>query len=86
MSARRYYSCNGLAGCVQQHHARSNGALVGVYQGDQAGLDTDNGTHPWSTVCEAHGTVICHRTLVLAKFHAVDPEGWCDECTPPRKA
>lgn len=79
----RTYSHNGLAGCVQQRVAKSTGRLVGVYNGEQAGLDTDEGAAPWSTVCEEHGTVVSHSSLALARAHAAAPEGWCEDCHLP---
>lgn len=78
--AVRQYSHDGYAGCVQRKVARSTGRLVGVYNGEQAGMDNDEGAYPWSTVCEEHGTVVCHQTLALARAHAADPMGWCEDC------
>lgn len=69
------------AGCRQLRRARSTGTLVGVYDGEEAGLDTDGGR--WSTVCEDHGTIIAHDTLTLARYHSSAPEGWCEECMKP---
>lgn len=74
------YSFNDFAGCVSIKRSRQTGTLVGVYNAEQAGLDNDDGRAPWSTVCEKHGTIICHSTLSLAKGHAADPKGWCEDC------
>jgi hypothetical protein len=68
------------AGCRYAAKARSTGTLVLVLHGEEAGLDTDDGRQPWSTVCDDHGTVCCHQTLALARSHAACPEGWCEEC------
>jgi hypothetical protein len=76
----KQYEFNGLAGCVVQRRARQTGLFVGIYHNEQAGLDDDEGRAPWSTVCESHGHVISHETLALAKFHAADPKGWCQQC------
>jgi hypothetical protein len=83
--AEKQYEFNGLAGCVEQRK-RKNGALVGVYNNAQAGLDDSGGELPWSSVCETHGNIIAHPSLKLAQFHAVTPEEWCDGCmgTDPR--
>ena len=35
---------------------------------------------PWVTVCEVHDNLVCHPTLALAKAHAADPAGWCEDC------
>jgi hypothetical protein len=83
--ARCEHAVDGRAGCVQLRRARSTGTLVGVYDGEQAGLDTDDGASPWSTVCEEHSTCVSHRTLALARDHAAAPEGWCEDCVPRRQ-
>ena len=80
MSRRiRDYSYNGLAGCVMQQRNRSTGFLVGIYVGDQAGMESDPAT-PWVTVCEEHHTLVCHRTLDDARGFAADPKIWCEDC------
>ena len=43
------YHHNGLAGCVQQRKARATGTLVGVYHGEQSGMECDP-DYPWITV------------------------------------
>lgn len=78
----REYSHNGLAGCVTQRKARQTGTLVGVYQANQAGMESDPET-PWATVCEEHGNLVCHPTLAFAMGHAADPQGWCEDCRVP---
>lgn len=40
------YAHNGLAGCVQQRRARQTRTLVGVYHGEQAGMEPDSES-PW---------------------------------------
>ncbi len=57
---------------------RRTGTRVGVYDGAQAGMDVEAGR--WQTVCEAHGAIISHRTLALARHHAAAPDEWCDTC------
>ena len=68
------------AGLVYWRRARSTGTQVGVYNGEAAGLDTDGGEMPWSTVCEPHGGVVTHRTRAIAISHAPHPEEWCETC------
>lgn len=75
----KIYGYNDLAGCVQQRRARSTGTMVGVYHGDQSGIESDP-TDPWVTVCEAHHNLMCHPTLALAKLHAAEPRAWCEDC------
>lgn len=74
------YRAEELAGCIEYRKRRSTGFYVGVYNGEEAGMDTDDGRMPWSTVCEEHSTVIHHATKTLALAHARDPQGWCEEC------
>ena len=76
----RTYNANGLAGCVEQRTSRQTGKLVSIYHNAQAGLDDCGGEYPYSTVCEAHGWIVAHRTLALARRHATDPMGWCEKC------
>ena len=68
------------AGLVRYRRARSTGTHVGVYNGAVAGLDTDGGEMPWSTVCEEHGGVVSHRTRADATSWAPRPEEWCPTC------
>lgn len=74
----RMYSFNGLAGCVIQRKSLETGLMVGLYNAEQAGLDPDAGA--WATVCEAHGQLVNHRTLALARYHLANPMGWCEVC------
>ena len=75
----RAYSFNDLAGCVEQRRARETGTLVGLYHGEQSGME-DDPEHPCVTVCEAHHTLVAHPTLALARSHMPAPTGWCEEC------
>lgn len=68
------------AGLRQMRRCRRTGHMVGIYYGPEAELDTDDGRQPWSTVCEEHGTVCCHETLALARWHAPYADEWCEEC------
>ena len=80
--AIRTYITDGRKGCVQLRRAKSTGTLVGVYNCDQADLDTDDGS--WATVCEEHGSICNHDTLKLARDHASAPDQWCEECGKER--
>jgi hypothetical protein len=75
----KQYTANGLAGCVEQRTNRLTGFKVGVYQAAQAGMESDPAT-PWATVCEEHNSICVHGTLALARSHAGDPPGWCEDC------
>jgi hypothetical protein len=68
------------AGCRYASRSRDTGTLILVLNGGEAGLDTDDGVLPWSTVCDEHGSVCGHSTLALARSHAHDPLGWCEDC------
>jgi hypothetical protein len=76
---KKEYGHLGLAGLVQRTRARSTGTEVGLYASLQAGMESDPEL-PWCTVCEEHNTLVCHRTLALARENAPEPEGWCEEC------
>ena len=75
----KFYAFNGLAGCVVQRKSRKTGTTVGIYQANQAGMESDPES-PWATVCEVHHTLVCHTSLKLAFHHAPDPTGWCEDC------
>lgn len=81
--ATRLADARTFAGYRQAHFAQTTGTLVVVVDGEAAGLDVEGGR--WSTVCDDHGTVIAHDTLALAKSHAADPAGWCEECQEVEK-
>lgn len=78
----RQYSFKGLAGCVTQTKSRRTGTLVGIYHGLQSGLEADPEC-PWVTVCEAHGCLVSHGSLRLAKMSAPAPDDWCEDCRKP---
>jgi hypothetical protein len=66
----------GRAGCVSLAFARrGQGALVGVYRGEEAGLEA-----PWAAVCESHGAVLLTDNKRGATSSASHPEDWCADC------
>lgn len=65
-------------GCVLLRRTR-RGILVGLYRSDDAGMESDPAT-PWSTVCEAHGAIVCHASRRDAAASLPHPDGWCDDC------
>lgn len=67
------------AGCRQLCRSRKTGTMVGIYNADEAGLDSDEGRYPWVTVCEDHGTLVNHSTLRDARWHAPSVD-WCEDC------
>ncbi|MHB1201387.1 MAG: hypothetical protein ACYCZ6_17920 [Polaromonas sp.] len=46
-------------------------------------MDSDAGA--WATVCEKHSQIVCHQTLALARWHLVNPTGWCEVCNGVEK-
>ena len=66
------------AGLRALRHARQTGALVSLYDGDEAGLDTDGGR--WQTVCETHGSICSHDSLATAASFLAEPAAWCEPC------
>lgn len=65
-------------GCIELRTTRK-GTPVGLYRSAEAGMETDP-DHPYSTVCEAHGSLVCHETRRSAEQCLSHPEMWCDEC------
>ena len=57
---------------------------VTIYDGRKAGMDTTAGW--WQTVCEKHHTVCSHKRRALAKWGALFPAEWCEECAKERVA
>lgn len=74
----KQYNMAGRAGCLQLRKAQSTGTLVGIYNSDQAGLNTESGT--WSVVCEEHGAILGCEKQGDARAQAADPQGWCEGC------
>lgn len=66
------------AGCIALRTTRK-GVRVGLYLSAEGGLETDP-EHPYSTVCEMHGTLVCHETRRSAERCLSHPDMWCDEC------
>lgn len=58
---------------------RDEGPSVGVYAAEQAGFESDPET-PWATVCEEHGSILCHTRLKDAMGLASHPREWCESC------
>lgn len=77
----RLYVLDGVAGLVERRR-RATGVQVGVYNAQQARLDEEGGA--WYCICEAHGSCLAHRSLKMARYHAVTPEEWCESCGDPR--
>lgn len=75
---RRFYAHLGLDGLVSRSIAKMTGREVGIYAADQAGMECDSES-PWATVCEDHGTIVCHSSLALARESAPVPD-WCEDC------
>ncbi len=72
------YNEHGLAGCVQKTRSRKTGTMVGVYNAEQAGLDTEGG--PWAVICEEHDSVVNFPSITTARSWAPTPHEFCDEC------
>lgn len=65
-------------GLVKQWRARDTHHLVGLYHSEQSGIESDPEL-PWSTVCEAHHTLVSHSTMAAARACRSGSE-FCDEC------
>ena len=76
MKTKKYYSFDGLAGCVKRWKNRK-GHLVGVYDAVQAGMDT----YGWAVVCEGdHAGVVIMYSLRAAFDIATDTTNFCPVC------
>lgn len=80
--------------------SRISGTLVEVWDTLVAGSPVGPDTEPildedgnvvdykvvgrWLTVCVPHGGSVTHQTMALARDHAADPTGWCEECIADR--
>jgi hypothetical protein len=82
-TADRIAEARGYAGFRQARVARETGTLILVLDGGAANLDTVAGR--WQTICDDHGYVISHETLALARSHAANPLGWCEDCADERR-
>jgi len=60
----------------QRRRCRKTGTHIIVCESDQGEMDEGI---PWMTVCDEHGSCVCHPTLALARAWASDPD-WCEEC------
>ena len=65
-------------GCLVLRTTRK-GVPVGLYRSREAGIESDP-EYPYTTVCEAHNTCVCHETRRAAEQSLAHPESWCDEC------
>jgi hypothetical protein len=66
--------------------ARQTNYWVTTGHADDLGLDRglsdyDGIEHTrWYNYCEAHGSIVGHQTLALAKAFAAAPKDWCEHC------
>lgn len=68
----------GLAGAVERRRSRASGTTITLYDALEAGLESDPET-PWATVCEEHGSIVCHGTRSAARASMALPD-WCEDC------
>lgn len=66
------------SGCLALRTTRK-GVPVGLYRSREAGIESDP-DYPYTTVCEAHNTCVCHETRRSAEQALSHPESWCDQC------
>ncbi len=74
------------AGLVDWRRNKQTGTQIGLYNGDEAGMDTCEGTEPWTTVCEEHHEVCAHDTRQRASEFMAVPAEWCSGCRAIIKA
>jgi hypothetical protein len=63
----------------QRRRCRKTGTHIVVCPSRDEVAEDEATENPWMTICDEHGTCICHETLELARSWAVDPD-WCEEC------
>ena len=68
------------AGYRSAHFARTTGTLVVVVDAVEQGLSDGRSDGRWAAVCDDHKTLVTTDTLQLARYHAADPTGWCEDC------
>lgn len=68
----------GLAGAVERRRSRASGTTITLYDANEAGMESDPQT-PWATVCEEHGSIVCHGTRSAARASMAVPD-WCEAC------
>lgn len=74
----KQHNQDGIKGCVQRRRNRQTGTIVSVLSAKQAGLCDEGG--PWVTLCEDHGFLVNHWTMLDALGWAPDPATWCEPC------
>ena len=68
----------GLAGAVERRRSRASGTTITIYDANEAGIESDPET-PWATVCEEHGSIVCHGSRSAARASMARPD-WCMDC------
>jgi hypothetical protein len=66
------------AGLREWRRSRQTGTRIGLYDGQEADLDTSGGR--WSNICEDHGEICNWPTIGLARSFMAAPEEWCSQC------
>jgi hypothetical protein len=82
-ASRRFEAIHGfgpedVAGLRYLLQARSNKALIGLYDAEAANMDTESGR--WNLVCEDHALIVGTDNLGRARYQQSDPESWCEGC------
>lgn len=66
------------AGLIDQRKNRRTKTLIGVYDAQAQGIESDPDL-PYATVCEDHGYVVCHYNKTHAIGAMAFPD-WCEKC------
>lgn len=69
---------SGIAGLIARTRARSTRTIVGLYDGEKAGLDTGGGR--WTLICETHGEAVAFGSRRIGSTFMSVPEEWCSIC------
>ena len=66
--------------------SRQTNTLVTTGHADDLGLERGHSEYDgkeytlWYNVCEAHGSIVGHASLALARSFAAVPKDWCEHC------
>ena len=70
---------NWWAGYVTERKNPISGDYTVIVKAVDAHLDPDGG--PWVTLCNAHGNLVNHSSLKIARsFMYSGSQNWCEEC------
>jgi hypothetical protein len=76
--ARKAHTDQDEAGFVTSRRNPLTRGQTVLYDGDEAGLDTEDGR--WSMFCREHGALVPHTNRAKATKLLRSPQDWCPQC------